>query len=204
MRQWTMAAVLWLAWAILPGCGPGEELVGPARAAGTSGQSAQAVPPGLAREVPNFAKVSDVLYRGGQPTAKGYAELKKLGIRTVVCLRIFDLHSRRSAEVGLRQVHISFKPVHPEDEDVLAFLKVVTDPACQPVFVHCREGVDRTGMMVAAYRMVVQGWPRELAIAELRRMGFREVNRPILRYLRRMDVSALRAKLAEAGGSPPR
>ncbi|OPX23814.1 MAG: hypothetical protein B1H04_03310 [Planctomycetales bacterium 4484_123] len=158
----------------------------------------------MAREVPNFAKVSDVLYRGGQPTAKGYAELKKLGIRTVVCLRIFDLHSRRSAEVGLRQVHISFKPVHPEDEDVLAFLKVVTDPACQPVFVHCREGVDRTGMMVAAYRMVVQGWPRELAIAELRRMGFREVNRPILRYLRRMDVSALRAKLAEAGGSPPR
>jgi protein tyrosine/serine phosphatase len=52
-------------------------------------------------------------------------------------------------------------------------LAIVTDPARQPVFVHCRRGSDRTGTAVAVYRICVEGWSREAAIDEMVNGGFR-------------------------------
>ena len=145
----------------------------------------------------NFAKVSDALYRGGHPSAEGFAKLKGLGVRTVVSLRTFNVHRSRLEGLGLRYVHISFKAGHPEDEDVVRFLKVMADPANHPVFVHCKWGTDRSGLMAAVYRLVVEGWPRERAIAEMRAMGYEEDKWPQMRdYLERLDAAALRRKVA--------
>ena len=55
-----------------------------------------------------------------------------------------------------------------DEAEVLAFLRTVIKPENAPVFVHCRNGSDRTGTMVAAYRVVVQGWSKEAAIREMR------------------------------------
>ena len=150
----------------------------------------------------NFAKVSDALYRGGQPDAQGFAELKKMGVKTVVSLRTFDVDASRLKGLGLKYLHVSFKAPHPEDEDVIAFLQAVSDPANHPVFVHCRRGTDRTGMMVAVYRMVVKGWSREQALAEMRRMGFNEVWDAISDYIEELDVASLRKRLREADAPP--
>jgi len=79
--------------------------------------------------------------------------------------------------------------------DELAFLRIVTDPAGQPVFVHCREGEDRTGMMVAVYRMVVQDWPKGKAMAEMKRMGFNEVWEPLEDYLEDFDPAKMKRQL---------
>jgi protein tyrosine phosphatase (PTP) superfamily phosphohydrolase (DUF442 family) len=152
--------------------------------------------------VPNYAKVSDALHRGGQPTKRGFAELSRRGIRAVVSLRVFNIYRKRLAGHGFRHYHISFKHIHPEDEDVLAFLAIVSDPRNQPVFVHCREGVDRTGMMVAVYRMVVQGWSKERALAEMKDMGFNEINEPIEDYIEDLDVIEVKCRLPQA--VPPR
>lgn len=147
--------------------------------------------------VPNYAKVSDALYRGGQPTKQGFAELRRRGIRTVVSLRVFNMYRKRLAGHGFQHYHISFKPIHPEEEDVLAFLAVVADPRNQPVFVHCRYGVDRTGMMVAVYRIVVQGWSKARALAEMRQLGFHEINKPIEDYLEHLDAAEIKRRLAQ-------
>jgi tyrosine-protein phosphatase SIW14 len=150
----------------------------------------------------NFAKVSDALYRGGHPSAEGFAKLKGRGVRTVVSLRTFNVHRSRLRGLGLRYVHISFKAGHAEDEDVVRFLKVMADPANHPVFVHCKWGTDRSGLMAAVYRMVVEGWPRERAIAEMRAMGYEEDKWPQMRdYLERLDAAALQKKVKEA--DPP-
>ena len=144
-----------------------------------------------------LARVSDSLYRGGHPSAEGFAKLKGLGVRTVVSLRTFNVHRSRLQGLGLRYVHISFKAGHPEDEDVVRFLKVMADPANHPVFVHCKWGTDRGGMMAAVYRIVVQGWPKDRAIAEMRAMGYEEDKWPQMRdYLERLDAAALRRKVA--------
>ncbi len=151
--------------------------------------------------VPGFAKVSDVLYRGAQPTREGFVELEKLGVRSVINLR--SLHSDRELleGSGLKYFHVSFKPWHMEEEDVVRFLRIVTDVENQPVFVHCALGLDRTGTMVAVYRMYVEGWTAEEAIGEMEEMGFHEAWENMRGYLRSLDVDAVR-ELVEQGREP--
>jgi protein tyrosine phosphatase (PTP) superfamily phosphohydrolase (DUF442 family) len=124
--------------------------------------------PGL----PNCFKVSDVLYRGAQPTREGFVNLRKMGIRTVVNLR--EQHSDRALieGLGLRYESIPMGAWSPRREDFLRFLAIVRDPARQPVFVHCQHGSDRTGTAVALYRVVVEGWDREEAIREMTAGGY--------------------------------
>jgi len=146
--------------------------------------------PGL----PNLHRVSDDLYRGAQLTKEGAAELVKLGVKTVVNLRSFHSDSDEIGDLPLKYEHIYMKAWHPEDEDVVKFLKIVTDRAKAPVFVHCMRGADRTGTVVAVYRIVLQGWSREDAIEEMRRGGynFHEIWKGLPEYLRNLDVERIR------------
>ncbi len=149
----------------------------------------------MSDNLPRFARVTDDLYRGGQPTKDGFAQLKKMGVRSVVSLRMFQIKQQLPSTPGMRHFHISFKHLHPEDEDVVEFLGIVTNPANQPVFVHCQGGTDRTGMMIAAYRMVIQGWTREQALAEMRENGFNEIWQPLEEYIENLNVNKLKSKL---------
>jgi protein tyrosine phosphatase (PTP) superfamily phosphohydrolase (DUF442 family) len=165
----------------------------------------QVTPPGPGRQgllsnaaadLPNFGKVCEGLFRGGQPTDAGYEALRRKGVRTIVSLRTLGDRSDDLQEAGFRTFHISFKTVHPETEDVLEFLSIATNPDNRPLFVHCRRGADRTGMMIAVYRMVVQGWSRANAVREMNRMGFSPWNVAIEHYLEDLDVAALKRELA--------
>ncbi len=162
------------------------------------GPEAWAVPmdrPGL----PNLHRVSPGLYRGAQPTAEGMRELRKLGVRTVVNLRSFHSDRHEIGDTGLAYEHIFMKAWHPEDEDVVRFLQIVTDRDRTPVFVHCQHGADRTGTMCAVYRMVVQGWTREEALSEMTNggFGFHEGWQNLLDYMDGLDVERLSR---QAGG----
>ena len=123
-------------------------------------------------------------------------EAKKLGVKTVLNLR--QLHSDRDEleGTGLRYYHIKMRADDPEDDEVARFLKVVTDPANQPVLVHCWHGSDRTGLMVAIYRMYVQGWSADDALAQLPRFGYNKVFRDIKNYIREFNVEAMRKQVA--------
>ncbi len=146
----------------------------------------------------NFARVNDTLYRGGQPEAEQFDKLHQMGIRTVVCMRTFNTDRSRVDASQMDLVHISFKGSHVEEEDVIAFLKVATDPAAQPVFVHCKLGADRTGLLIAVYRMVVEGWSRQRAIDEMYAMGYYDGWSNMLRYVKRVDVAKLRREVGIA------
>ena len=141
----------------------------------------------------NFAKVSDNLYRGAQPTREGFRELKELGIKTDVNLR--DMHSdgEKLDSAGIAYEHIKFKTWHPEDEEVIRFLKIVTDEKNGPFFVHCKHGSDRTGMMCAIYRIAVQGWTKDDAIAEMTQggFGFHPLWQNLIDYIRKLDVEKI-------------
>lgn len=148
--------------------------------------------------VPMFAKVSDSLYRGAQPTAEGFAQLKKMGVKTVVSLRFVMTDALLLRGLGMRYVHLRLDPAHPEEEDIVDFLKVVEDSANHPIFVHCRQGVDRTGMAVAVYRIVVEGWPREKALAEMDAKGFNDEWVFIERYVKTFDIEHIKKEIAKA------
>jgi protein tyrosine phosphatase (PTP) superfamily phosphohydrolase (DUF442 family) len=146
--------------------------------------------PGL----PNLYRVSDVYLRGAQPSAEGMRELARMKVKTVVNLRAINSDRDEIGDAALAYEHISFKAWHAEDEDVLRFLRIVTDPERQPVFVHCQHGADRTGMMTAIYRIVVEGWSKDDAISEMTQggYGFHAIWKDLVEYVRDLDVERLR------------
>lgn len=144
--------------------------------------------------LPNLHKVSDDLYRGAQPTAEGIAELKTLGVKTVINLRDGDTDRGVLEGSGLAYELIPMTAWRPHDDDVVQFLRVATDESRLPAFVHCRRGADRTGMMVAIYRIAVQGWEKEQAIAEMTQGGFRFNSgwQNLVQYVRDLDIDAIK------------
>lgn len=160
--------------------------------------------------VPNFHRVNSSLYRSGQPTEAGFAflgswttpENPALPIRTIVSLRAFNDDDEHLPDGSpLRLEKIRFKTWHAEDEDVVKFLRIVTTPALQPVLVHCQHGSDRTGSMVAIYRVVVEGWSKAEAINEMvgGDFGFHPIWQNLIRYINEIDIGEIRAELAKQG-----
>jgi protein tyrosine/serine phosphatase len=147
--------------------------------------------------VENMHKVSAELYRAGQPTPKGFTELERHGIRTVLNLREYHKDTKKAAHTKL---HLVAYPVSASDiteTDIVNCLRIIsTSP--KPVLVHCWHGSNRTGIIVAAYRIVYQGWSVEQAEKELRdaTYGFREYwYKDLVTLLRNTDWAAVKNRL---------
>jgi protein tyrosine/serine phosphatase len=63
--------------------------------------------------------------------------------------------------------------------------------------IHCQHGADRTGALVALYRVVVQGWTKEKAVLEMNQGGYHHsaLWRNLDDYVMKADVEALRKAL---------
>lgn len=134
------------------------------------------------KELPNFHKVNARLYRGGQPGDGGFQRLASLGIKTVLNLRDADerasLEEKEARAAGLRYFNVPLDGIgKPSDEKIERALAVINAPENQPVFVHCKRGADRTGTVIACYRISHDGWTSEQAKEEAKRygLGFWEV-----------------------------
>jgi protein-tyrosine phosphatase len=123
--------------------------------------------------VANFGEVTPQLFRGGLLKGDGLQALKKLGISVVVDTHANDKNEEKEVEaLGMKYVAIPWHCPWPNDQVFARFLKVLRENQGKKVFVHCRLGDDRTGMMVAAYRMAEEGWTADEAMAEMKSFGF--------------------------------
>jgi len=127
--------------------------------------------------IANFAQVNEHYYRGSQPTAEQYAELKRFGIKTVIDLRE-DYKKDEEASVrdlGMQFFRIPLKTrVAATAEQTAFFLGLVNDPANWPVYVHCKGGRHRTGAMTGIYRITHDGYTAEQAWQEMKRYDFND------------------------------
>ena len=125
--------------------------------------------------VKNFGAVSDKYFRGAQPGKCDYGELAAMGIKTVIDLQregeADEQQLVEGAKMNFYRIPMSDKDT-PSPQQVEQFLKLVNDPALQPVFVHCRGGRHRTGAMTAIYRMTHDGWTPEQAFQEMKHYDF--------------------------------
>lgn len=166
---------------------PGVTLPPPAHA-----WAVRIIKPGL----PNLHRVSDDLYRGAQPTTEGFRELQAMGVKTIINLRFFFNDQEAMAGSDLAYEEIWMNAWHAEDEDLVRFLQLITDHDRAPFFVHCHHGADRAGMLSAVYRILVQGWTKDEAIAEMTQggFGFHPMWQNLVVYLRDLDVEKLRQR----------
>lgn len=144
--------------------------------------------------ISNFRKVSDVLYRSAQPDKTGMKELKKMGVKTVINLRSFHSDRDEIGDTGLAYEHMYTKTWHIEEKEIVRFLQIVSDPDRTPALVHCMQGVDRTGTMCAVYRIVIEGWDKKEAIAEMKAIGHNTIWKNLPRLLEKLDVEDIRKK----------
>ncbi|PYP86838.1 MAG: hypothetical protein DMF61_11565 [Blastocatellia bacterium AA13] len=128
------------------------------------------------KELPNFRKINDQIYGGGQPRTKGLSKLAELGIKTVVNLRGVDNQTRAEEQeagvLGLRYYSIPMPGLaRPSDEQVAKVFALLNDQANWPIFVHCNHGSDRTGTILACYRISHDRWTDDRAISEAKQYG---------------------------------
>jgi len=167
-------------------------------------------------DVKNFGKVKDHIYRGGQPDDDEYRELAAIGIKTVIDLREDpERYARRSAEgAGLQYINIRLNAKRPPTAaESDHFLQLVNDESNWPVFVHCAGGRHRTGVLLAIYRMEVDGWNARRAYDEMKdfkfysSFGHGDMKEYVFEYYNRMvakraalSTAASRAKQATGEG----
>lgn len=139
--------------------------------------------------VPNFYKVNDDLYRSAQPTDVGMAQLKEMGIKTIIDLRALHSDTGIIGSTGLLSERLRAKAWHIEDEDVIRVMTIISNRNNGPFLVHCQHGSDRTGVMCAMYRIICQKWEPEDAIDEMVNggYGFHPVWTNIIDYIRKKD-----------------
>lgn len=124
----------------------------------------------------NAGRVAPGVYRGAQPGTGGYDTLKAMGIRTVIDMRTTESEKRQVEAAGMKAIAVPIEMSRNGlREKVDRVVALMADPANQPVYVHCRHGQDRTGIVVAAFRMKQQGWSLADAEAEMQAYGFNDV-----------------------------
>ncbi|HLJ51625.1 MAG TPA: tyrosine-protein phosphatase [Bryobacteraceae bacterium] len=148
----------------------------------------------------NFHQVNEHVYRGGQPTDEGFAALSKLGVRTVIDLR--EAGERSKAEeaavtsAGMKYVNVPMTGlIPPTESEISKILGLMENESAGPVFVHCRRGADRTGAVIAAYRIDHDRWENTHALSEAKEMGM-----SFFQYPRKSFIRDFQARVVEAKG----
>ena len=162
-----------------------------------SSRPAQWATPVQLRGAPNLYKVTDYLYRSGQPTEEGMKNLKTLGIKTIINLRAFYFDSDKIRETGLLVEELSVKVWDIEDADIVRVLRTIRKRENSPFLLHCSNGADRAGVMIAMFRVVEQGWTKEEAIQEMVNggYGFHRLWFRIVGYVKHADVERIRKQV---------
>ncbi len=149
-------------------------------------------------KIGNFYKLSDDIYRGDRPTPDDLKELQKRGIKTLLDLEYFytDRYAITKSQTNFKFLHVRMNPWNIKDEDIVTALNILTDKNNYPIYVHCKHGSDRTGVVIAMYRIIVQGWSKEAAITEMKGggYGFHLIWGNIPEYLENVDVEKIKAQ----------
>ena len=125
--------------------------------------------------IDNFGRINDRYYRGAQPDAPDFTDLAAIGIKTVIDLTRDgrDDEQALAEHAGMKFYRIPLTTSErPSEAAIARFLKLVDDPANQPVYVHCQGGRHRTGVMTAVYRMMHDGWTADQAYKEMKQYRF--------------------------------
>jgi len=158
-------------------------------------RAAGAVAPGVS----NFHQVDERIYRGGQPKGAGWDSLAALGIKTVIDLLEHSPKAERRAveAAGMQYLNVRLSGVRAASNRKISNVLALLNGAAGPVFVHCRRGADRTGEVIACYRIAHDGWSNRKALQEATSYGMRWINIGMRRY-----VLAFQPAGAPPGPSP--
>ena len=182
--------LLWLSVAFGMGCVATTEV----KSAGKRESWAQ---PCQISGVANCYLLEPGLYRSAQPTRLGIGNLEKMGVANLLSLRTTATDNLLASSTMMACHSVPLNYMHLDERDVLEAVRIMASPRNRPLLVHCLHGSDRTGLVCATYRVLVQGWSKEDAIEEmvLGDFGFHAYFTNIVAFIRNLDVETMRQQL---------
>jgi protein tyrosine/serine phosphatase len=145
----------------------------------------------------NLYRVTPTLYRSRQPDAAAQPLLQQLGVHTVINF-LKESDSKWLSDPSIAKVQIPLQVVHIDDADVIESLRAIQSAQNNgPVLIHCKHGLDRTGLVAAMYRIVVQGWSKQAALDEMEHGGYGDEDslKRGIEYIDKVDVAALKSAI---------
>ena len=143
--------------------------------------------------ITNFFQVDDGVYRCGQPDAQGFVELEEMGIKEVLNLRNFhsDFNLAKDTKLVLHRVRMSAS--NSNYNELVRALRIIKNRE-GPIVIHCWHGSDRTGIVIALYRLVFQDWTKEEAVDELINggYGYHSIYKNIIIFIQDVDIIMLK------------
>lgn len=125
----------------------------------------------IGSELDNLYQVDKGIYRASQPDEEDVADLKALGIKEVLNLRQYHSDEGELQAGGFKLDRIKMNAGEVTQAQLLTALRVIKNRQ-GPILIHCWHGSDRTGVTIAAYRIVFEGWSKSQAIDEMRHGGY--------------------------------
>lgn len=162
------------------------------------GTSAEIEIPGIV----NFVRVNERVFRGAQPEDHAWSKLSELGVKTVIDLRRDQEHSKTAEQklveaAGMKYLSFPMNGFDTPTADQMTKVLAMMDESGGPVFVHCKQGRDRTGTVVAAYRISREGWANDKALDEALFHGMHWYEKGMKQFLTAYKPEPLPAKLAD-------
>jgi tyrosine-protein phosphatase SIW14 len=145
----------------------------------------------------NLYKINDSMYRSEQPTYQEFKYLNQFGIKSILNLRANHNDSNLIKNNNLEKYSVKITTNNITEDNIIASLKII-NAAKKPLLIHCKHGSDRTGIVVAMYRIVFENWTKENAIDELINggYGFHHQYDNIPAYIRNVDINAIKKMIS--------
>lgn len=149
------------------------------------------------KEIKNFYKVSEELYRSAQPEKEDMKILEKKGVKTILNLREYnsDNSEAKGSKIVLKRVKMNAGNI--KDKEIIEALKIIKN-AEKPVLVHCWHGSDRTGVVIAMYRIIFENITKEKAIEEMKEKKYghhSKIYGNIEKYIIKSDIEKLKKEI---------
>jgi len=135
----------------------------------------------------NFGRVNEGLYRGAQPDELGIKNLKRLGVKMIINLRMpkeaLKAEQDQADANGIIYTNLPLAGIgRPTDAQVAKILSLI-ESSTSPVFIHCEHGCDRTGTIIACYRIKHDRWSGASALQEAGEFGMSKLERGMRDYV---------------------
>lgn len=137
-------------------------------------------------EIHNLHIISSNIMRGGQPSEEAFILLQdNYGVKTILSLRDDLEHNQWERSIverlGMVFINIPMNGAKEQNRETIEqCLKIINDKSKQPTFVHCRSGKNRTGLILAAYRIKYDDWGFDEALTEMLAYGYDRAGYPNL------------------------
>ncbi|MDD5084908.1 MAG: tyrosine-protein phosphatase [Candidatus Omnitrophica bacterium] len=131
----------------------------------------------LRKRIKNFHEVNNSIYRSGQPDSEAFTPLKDFGIRTIIDLRQPNEGTERekllAESAGLTYISIPMDGFSKPPDEIIDKILNLLESDQGPYLVHCKHGRERTGVVIACYRVKHDRWTADKAYDEMGKHGYR-------------------------------